>query len=180
MSNTEAEQALQDALLTTYYANLNFLLDYDKELFLRIDSLSHVINSGEYEERYSLEFIKEDGDFDIFDKKHETYLYNKKAKKYNSSAVDQVNFDKKGTFSIFDPVLFSGERTTVDASEDPVQEPIKGMELLFRDVNEFVDVLKDNVNDENKKYKRLEKFVFIGTLLGRHIPKIAQKVKARN
>ena len=63
---TEAQIQLQNALTTTFLANLAFLSEYDKELYHRVDELSRMIENGTYEEKYHLEFIMEDGDFDIY------------------------------------------------------------------------------------------------------------------
>ena len=65
---TEAQIQLQNALTTTFLANLVFLSEYDKDLYHRVDELSRMIENGTYErEKYHLEFIMEDGDFDIYD-----------------------------------------------------------------------------------------------------------------
>ena len=72
---TEAQIQLQNALTTTFLANLVFLSEYDKDLYHRVDELSRMIENGTYEEKYHLEFIMEDGDFDIYDVVNEKYLY---------------------------------------------------------------------------------------------------------
>ena len=64
---TEAQIQLQNALTTTFLANLAFLSEYDKELYYRIDELSRMIENGTYKEKYALDFIMESGDFDIYD-----------------------------------------------------------------------------------------------------------------
>jgi hypothetical protein len=64
---TEAQIQLQDALTTTFLANLAFLSEYDNELYHRIDELSRMIENETYKEKYALDFIIEDGDFDIYD-----------------------------------------------------------------------------------------------------------------
>lgn len=69
MSLQNAQEQLQNALVTTFLANLSFLNEYDNRLYQRVDSLSQAINSGLYKENYSLEFLEQDGDFDIYDKK---------------------------------------------------------------------------------------------------------------
>ena len=72
---TEAQIQLQNALTTTFLANLVFLSEYDKDLYHRVDELSKMIENGTYEEKYHLEFIMEDGDFDIYDVVNNKYLY---------------------------------------------------------------------------------------------------------
>jgi len=77
----EAQIQLQNALITTFLANLAFLSEYDNELYHRVDELSRMIENGTYQEKYALEFIMENGDFDIYDIVNDKYLYNKKPKK---------------------------------------------------------------------------------------------------
>ena len=79
----EAQLELQNALTTTFLANLAFLSEYDNELYHRIDELSRMIEKETYKEKYALDFIMESGDFDIYDIVNDKYLYNKKPKKNN-------------------------------------------------------------------------------------------------
>src|SRR5574344_2400761 len=96
----EAQIQLQNALTTTFLANLVFLSEYDKALYHRVDELSRMIENGTYEEKYHLEFIMEDGDFDIYDVVNEKYLYDRQPTKKNKELINKVNFDEKQ--SIFD------------------------------------------------------------------------------
>ena len=48
---TEAQIQLQNALTTTFLANLAFLSEYDNELYHRVDELSRMIERGEYKEK---------------------------------------------------------------------------------------------------------------------------------
>ena len=72
---TEAQIQLQNALTTTFLANLVFLSEYDKDLYHRVDELSRMIENGTYEEKYHLEFIMEDGDFDIYAEITSVFLF---------------------------------------------------------------------------------------------------------
>ena len=84
---TEAQIQLQNALTTTFLANLAFLSEYDNELYHRVDELSRMIERGEYKEKYALEFNMNDGDFDIYDILNDKYLYNKNPKKFNNDLI---------------------------------------------------------------------------------------------
>ena len=84
---TQTQLELQNALTTTFLANLAFLSEYDNELYHRIDELSRMIENGTYIEKYELEFIMENGDFDIFDIQNNKYLYNRNPKKINDELV---------------------------------------------------------------------------------------------
>ena len=94
---TEAEQQLQNAVTTTFLANLSFLSEYDNNLYQRVDELSRMINNGTYIEKYTLEFIMENGDFDLYDKVNDKYLYKRNPKKINDDLVKQIQFDKKNS-----------------------------------------------------------------------------------
>ena len=93
---TAEEQNLYNALITTFNGNLRFLSQYDYPLFERVNMLSDAINSGAYNERYFLEFVKENGDFDIYDSSTQTYIYDKKPKQWNNKLVVNTNLDLKG------------------------------------------------------------------------------------
>ena len=44
---------------------------------------------------------------------------------------------------------------------------------------EYTKTLNDFLDQKKKRFKKIDKFIFLGTLLGRHIPRIAQKVDAK-
>ena len=178
---TESQTQLQNALTTTFLANLAFLSEYDNELYHRIDELSRMIENGTYKEKYALEFIMENGDFDIYDIVNDKYLYDKQISKFNNKAVSQINFDTKGSFSIIDS-LYVSDKEFLDNKK--IFENNLFLEKAFlqkQDLNEYREVLKEDLsNYRNKKIKNIDKFIFIGTLLGRHIPRILKKTNAKN
>ena len=93
----KAQLELQNALTTTFLANLAFLSEYDNELYHRVDELSRMIENGTYKERYALEFNMQDGDFDIYDIVNDKYLYNKSPKRFNNDLIRKVDFDEKSS-----------------------------------------------------------------------------------
>lgn len=176
---TEAQIKLQDALVTTYHANLLFLSEYDNELYNRINALSKHIENGEYQERYRLEFIQDDGDFDIYDMKNGKYIYDKKTSNFNKKAFAEINFDTKGSFSIFEPYYFTHDEILIELDNDTIFD--KSAKKLINNIYEYKEVLKDNLkNYKEQKLKKIEKVIFIGVLLGRHIPSLLEKTKAKN
>ena len=96
----EVGTQLQNALTTTFLANLAFLSEYDNDLYHRVDELSRMIENKTYQEKYALDFIMESGDFDIYDIVNDKFLYNKNPKKTNEELIRKVQFDEKN--SIFD------------------------------------------------------------------------------
>ncbi|PRM92025.1 hypothetical protein CJ672_06470 [Arcobacter cryaerophilus gv. occultus] len=178
---TEAQIQLQNALTTTFLANLAFLSEYDNELYHRIDELSRMIEQGTYKEKYALEFNMQDGDFDIYDIINDKYLYNKKPKKFNSDLVRKVEFDNK--FSILNlPTYFIFKQKIEGVYEEDkfnLSTRLELANLTLKDTLEYSNYLKAYQEKKNKKIKKIDKFIFLGTLLGRHIPKIAEKLDAQ-
>ncbi len=175
----EAQIQLQNALTTTFLANLAFLSEYDKELYHRVDELSKMIGNGTYKEKYALEFILEKGEFDIYDIVNDKYLYKKNPKKINDDMVRKIEFNEKN--SIFDlPVYFTFEEPEkIDRSKRFDYQTIDDSILAIRNSTfEYSNTLNDFLDERKKKLKKIRKFIFLGTLLGRHIPIIAQKVDA--
>lgn len=182
MSLEKAQEQLQNALLTTFLANLSFLNEYDNSLYQRIDALSQMINNNVYKENYFLEFIQKDGDFDIYDKKNDKYIYNKKPSKYNRNASAKIDFTSKGSFSILDRQIFGGNcYTSVFEEVEYFCDFEYSQKLLLNDLSKYIKTFNNNLGDYSfKKYEYIDKFIFIGTLLGRHIPLILEKTKAKD
>ncbi|MFV7790732.1 6-hydroxymethylpterin diphosphokinase MptE-like protein [Aliarcobacter lanthieri] len=177
---TEAQIQLQNALTTTFLANLVFLSEYDRDLYHRVDELSKMIENGTYKEKYYLEFIMEDGDFDIYDVVNEKYLYDKKPKNKNEELVKKVNFDIKESIFVLQPHFTLKNEADIDYEKRFELEKLNDLNnLTLKDAQEYTNFTKDYLeNIDKKKFKRVDKFIFLGTLLGRHIPKIAEKIDA--
>ena len=175
---TEAQIQLQNALTTTFLANMAFLSEYDNELYHKVDELSCMIASGSYKEKYELEFITEDGDFDIYDVINDKYLYNRKPKKINSDLIRKSELDTNNSMFNISEYFFLKEKVKIDRNNRFNFTDVKELTALtLNDMSEYSNLLKDSLEDK-KKLKRVSKFIFLGTLLGRHIPKIEKKINA--
>jgi len=179
MSKEEAQQQLQDALVKNFLSNLELFKQIDKKLYDRIQLLSSLIDKGQYTERYELEFLEESGEFDIFDNLNQEYIYNKKPEKYNNRAISSVNFDKKGYFSILESSLYKNKIYENDIDVRKLQESEDSNILLLNNIQKYVEILKDDTTSKKKNYKSIDKFIFIGTLLGRHIKNILEKTRSK-
>lgn len=176
---TEAQIQLQNALTTTFLANLAFLSEYDNELYHRVDELSRMIENGSYKEKYALEFIIESGDFDIYDIVNNKYLYNKKPKKINDDLVRKIQFDEKDSIFNLSPDFLLKNKNKINKKNRFSIEELKELSILtLNDMQEYTNITKDYLENRNKKIKKIKKFIFLGTLLGRHIPEIAKKIDA--
>lgn len=175
---TEAQIQLQNALTTTFLANMAFLSEYDNELYHKVDELSCMIASGSYKEKYELEFITEDGDFDIYDVVNDKYLYNRKPKKINSDLIRKSELDTNNSIFNISEYFFLKENLEIDRNNRFNFNDLKELTALtLNDMSEYSKLLKDSLEDK-KKLKYINKFIFLGTLLGRHIPKIEKKIDA--
>ena len=177
---TEAQIQLQNALTTTFLANLAFLSEYDNELYHRIDELSRMIEQGTYKEKYALEFNMQDGDFDIYDIVNDKYLYNKSPKRFNNDLIRKVDFDEKSSIlNVAKHFLyeFQEEVDRKDRFEFEDSELVSAM--TFNDTWEYSKITNDFLINRKRRLKDIKKFIFMGTLLGRHIPRIARKIDAK-
>jgi hypothetical protein len=174
---TQAQIQLQNALTTTFLGNLAFLSKCNSELFYRVDELSQMIENGSYKAKYTLEFIMDSGDFDIYDMVNNKYLYNKEPKKINNQLIKKANFSESNSISVLighsniknQPKIEREKRFDYDYITELTN-------LTISDVLEYENVLKNSLPEINSKLKKISKFVFLGTLLGRHIPEIIKKV----
>ena len=177
---TEAQTQLQNSLTTTFLANLAFLSEYDNELYHRVDELSRMIGNNSYKEKYALEFLMEKGDFDIYDIVNDKYLYNKNPKKKNNDLIRNVQFNEK--FSILDIAqYFTFKHQNKIDRKDRFDLEYLGQfnTLTLNDTWEYANVLDDFLENQTKKLQKIDKFIFLGTLLGRHIPSIGKKIDAK-
>lgn len=176
---TDAQNQLQNALTTTFLANLVFLSEYDNELYHRVDELSRMIENGTYKAKYSLEFIMENSEFDVYDIVNDKYLYDKNPKKVVDKLVREVEFDEKNSILNIAGFITKGKKEKANRENRFDFMEIKEIvPLLIEDMNEYINATGDFLDDKKKRLKNIYKFIFIGTLLGRHIPRIAQKIDA--
>ena len=173
------EQILVEALTTTFYANLAFLSEYDPDLYTRINNLNEAINQNQYKEHFHLEFIKEDQEFDIYDEQNKTYLYNRKPKNWNNKAVKTTNFDLSSIFGQLSTNNYYSRH--VDLTDIDVSDIFGSANLKTNsDIKNFTNYLKLDLFKEEQPIKNINKFIFMGTLLGRHIPKILEKINSKD
>ncbi len=175
MSYEAAKKNLQNTLAKAFLSNLSFLYDYDRELYLKVDELSNMINDGTYKEKYQLEFLEEQGEFDIYDLRNKKYLYNKKPKQWNDKIVNSFNMDEKGSILTLEKEFYSGKILEIDKKlKYELFNIDHGNAFTINDISKFVNILNEKQNNK-KRLKELKKTIFLGTLLGRHISRIVTK-----
>lgn len=172
---TPAEQNLQDALVKQYFSNMHFLQETDFDLYTKIDTLSSLINSGIYKEKFILDFLSDSGDFDILNIENNHYLYNKKAKQVNNEFVNSVDFSIKNTFSNLNQYLYMSTNKDIEINDSKFKILDK---FFFNDMSEYYGVLGNT--SSNKEYKEIDKFLFLGSLLGKHFDLIQKKMNFKS
>ncbi len=171
MTEAQLQENLQNALNQQYLLNLEFLKEYDLDLYNRINILTSMIDEGYYKERFSLEFIKDKGQFDILNIEENSYLYGKNPNLINNEFLNNCDFSKKATFnSLFIDLYFNNGIEIVPHTKFDFLDKI-----VYENISEYTSIL-GNYYDENKEYKQIDKFLFLGNLLGTHLKSFQEKL----
>lgn len=167
-------EELQKKAIETYQNNLKYLELNDKELHDRVQGLSMLIEHREYKERYHLEYIKEDKNFDIYDTLEDKYLYDRKTSEFNKQAIKDINLDKMNSIDTCQHSVYNNKNNYfVDDSHSTKD---KVLVRTVNDIFEYIRVFNQNTRYKNKQFKSIQKMTFLGTLLGSHIPLIGKKL----
>ncbi|RXJ84409.1 motility associated factor glycosyltransferase family protein [Arcobacter cloacae] len=173
MTESQAEEILQNTLIQQYISNLQFLKEKDFELFNKINLLSNMIDEGIYQERFALEFIKENGEFDILNLETNEYFYARNAKLINHHLLKNADFSKKFTFSNFIDNLYLKRDKDIEIS-DSIYKVLDNVSL--NNMSEFTTIWGDGYED-NKEFLEIDKYFFFGNYLGTHLKEFQLKMK---
>ena len=114
MIEAQLQENLQNALIKQYYSNLEFLKEQDLNLYNKINTFSTMIDEGYYKERFALEFVKENGQFDILDIENNSYLYGRSANVINEHFVNNCNFNKNSVFNSLTAELYLPRKKDIE------------------------------------------------------------------
>ncbi len=155
---------LQKKMFSTYSKNLQFLEDHDNNLYHRILELSDGLDNG-LEEKYTIDY--ENDKLNIIDVQTENYLYE-----------NEPYYDAQYKCSKFYPN--SNESISLISTQkiEKIRDPKYSIDS-FEYINEYIRIM-DKKNIENTILPSIGKYVFIGTLLGIHISKLHEKIRACN
>ena len=169
-------QEIQNQAIQTYLENLEYFKNNHSDLYQRINMLSGAIDNNQYTERYHLDYVQEDQEFDIFDSHTQTYLYNRKPKEFIETAVQNSNLDKENSIDLLEPNTYNRQQSLDIHKQTTTQ--FKTIAKVNNDIFEYTKIFKKSTLNPNKKFLQIVKFIFVGTLLGRHIEPIALKLKS--
>lgn len=169
---TQAEQDLQNALVTQYFSNLEFFKEHDLELFNKINTLSMMIDEEVFKENFVLEFIKETGDFDILNLATNSYIYGRNAQLINENFLKNCDFSKKSIFGNLVNNLYLPRDKSIEISDSKFDVLDT---IIYDDMSEYANILGHCYSDD-KVYKEIDKFLFFGNLLGTHLKSFQEKI----
>ena len=169
---TQAEQDLQNALVTQYFSNLEFFKEHDLELYNKINTFSKMIDEEVFKENFVLEFVKETGDFDILNLATNSYIYGRNAQLINENFLNNCDFSKKSVFGNLVNNLYLPRDKNIEISDSKFD--VLDM-VIYDDMSEYANILGHCYSDD-KVYKEIDKFFFFGNLLGTHLKSFQEKM----
>lgn len=153
---------LHQILFELYQKNLTFLKENYVELFEKIENMSKAIESGEYEEKYSLEM--HDGYFDIKNLENGGFYYAMNSYNDAQERTEKNDYSTNFSWNLLRQNSFTNQLLK---SED------------FQDVLPIVDYINAKVDLKNINFREIFKMVFIGVGLGVHIDEIYKKLNPK-
>lgn len=157
---------IQANCLQTYKKNMLYFDEHFKELFSKISLFEKAIDLNQYSETWSLNY-KEDNYFELENIKNDYNFYNTNTIEDAEKITKEFNFDESSSFNnlkkIEPPKNFKLEKNIMDSD-------IQYLYPLYTFANKY---------KTDEKYKKIEKFIFIGTGLGFHISSLVNKIKAK-
>ena len=159
-------ESIENQAISNYEKNMEYFSKEQKTLFNTINVFNHALENGDYTAQYDLEYI--DGYFDVKLIQSSNFLYAKNSDDFSKELAKLVNFKKDSyTFEGFPVYNFSEEKLK---NLDDMNSGLEGIYPLM------TYYLENSKRDD--EMKRIEKFIFIGTGLGFHIPLINDKIDA--
>ena len=161
MNNIE-EKAIQ-----IYKKNIAYFDEYFENISKKISHFQQDVLSGIRTEQWNLEY-KDETYFDIYDTISNHYFYNTDS---NTDAVNQaqnITYDDGNSFNNLINIDIPNQ------AKLPEHISNSGVSYLVPLYNYF-----NKYKNDKKQYKKIEKYIFIGTGLGQHISTIANRLKSR-
>lgn len=142
-----------------FLKNMEYLKKYHNDIFNEIEELSNNLSKEEKKESYSIEIV---GDyFDIYNHTNNSYFYATNSFEHANMISNHINFTKDGSLDLLRKIPNTNK-------------------LIFNDyyyeMKPIINFINNNVDFNNIEFKKIYKFVYIGTGLGFHIQEINKKI----
>ena len=161
-------EEIETAAMRTYQNNLKYFAKEHKNISTLLAYFDKALGDEDYVPQYDLEYL--DGYFDIKILDSDTYVYSSNSTDISKELAKRVNHNKSSY--IFEGLpIYNLQQETIDrAGED-----IKFIDGLFP----LMKYYWEN-STETDTMKSIEKYIFIGTSLGLHLPLIHEKISAKH
>jgi len=158
-------QTVEEKAIQTYTKNLEYLSSKHPNVAQKLALLDVLIESGEYTNKYDLEYMGEY--FDVKELQSSNYLYGSDSKKVSKELNKKVNFKKNSNLFEGFPLYYQYEKFNSLKDKD---DSLSGIYPLMT-------YYIDNTSKDDEM-KVIEKFIFIGLGLGIHTIEIDKKISA--
>lgn len=161
-------EEIETIAMRTYQNNLKYFAKEHKNISTLLAYFDKALADGDYLPQYDLEYL--DGYFDIKILDSNTYIYSENSTNISKELTKRVNH-KKNSFIFEGLPIYNLRQETIDkAGED-----IKFIDGLFP----LMKYYWEN-STEKDVMKSIEKYIFVGTSLGLHLPLIHQEISAKH
>ena len=158
---------IQKNAIKTFKKNLQYFKQEDSSVYQKIVDYKVLLEKNEIQSRYSLEYL--DCNFDLLNIKTGQYFYEQKLDSYNKKTKDMSNLSSTSNvihtipFEIFDKKYLKTN-------------------TIKKDTQKSIDVISKIIKKSKKEkdFTQIHKFIFLGTLLGTHLPKVHEKINSNN
>ncbi len=163
-------QSIEEKALSTYQSNLNYFAQKHPKIYKKINLLNMAIESGQYKEKYALEY--KDGYFDIQELSSKQFIYNTNSDDVSKKVAKEVNFTKTdNVIETFYRTPITKEHAQVfNDTRDVIENSLYATSSIIYYANQFMS--------KKNTLKKLEKYIFFGVGTGKHIEMIQEKIKA--
>lgn len=163
-------KSIEEQAINTYNNNLDYFFTEHPEIYKKINILNIAIESGQYKEKYSLEY--KNHYFDIQEIASKQYLYAKDSNEISKQVAKQVNFTK--TENVIETFY------NINISEEQAQEYHEMTDVPYSPLYATSNLIYYATKNAPKTttLKRLEKYIYFGVGTGKHLELIQKKVKS--
>lgn len=163
---------IENKALQTYQTNLKYLSSNFPELFKEVALLDGLIQTGQYLEKYALEY--KEGYFDILDIKENKFLYGKNSDRI-SKKIAQASNSKKNESVI--ETFYEGYANLSQEVAQNINDNIKLHENALMATSNIVYYTTHMAPKNTTTILHIFKYIFFGVGTGKHLELIQRKFR---
>ncbi|MCF6309493.1 MAG: DUF115 domain-containing protein [Sulfurimonas sp.] len=163
--------SIEDQALQTYQNNMDYFSTQHPEVYKKLNLLNIAIETGQYKEKYSLEY--KNNYFDIQELESQQFLYGENSNEISKKVAKKVNHTK--TENVIETFY------NQNLSENYAQQFHDIIEISYSPLyatSNLIFYTTKNAPKATTTLKRLEKYIFFGVGNGKHLELIQNKIKS--